>query len=155
MSISRTTSRLQILLIETRQGRLFRLEPWPGESSGAKLHTQVGQKQIILPYSIYSPLSSMTCLTRRSLLHRIDKGSKLQTGDRRLLVRTLPLQRSAKDVKTRADCHMWPKGTFLEMKRGHFEQVLSSNIVQRSQQSHAPSEWKGMSEPVSWNEQPR
>lgn len=60
--------------------------------------------------------------------------------------------RSAKDVMSRADCHIWPKGTFLEMKRGCDDRVLSSSIVQRAQQSHAPSEWKGMSHPVSSND---
>lgn len=83
-------------------------------------------------------------------IHETDRTAQLQTGDRRLLVRTLPLERSAKDVKGRADCHIWPIGTFLSLKRGGTERVLSPHIVQRIQQCHAPSEWKGMSRPVSW-----
>ncbi|KAL7542827.1 hypothetical protein ACHAXR_012179 [Thalassiosira sp. AJA248-18] len=69
-----------------------------------------------------------------------------QTRDRRLVVRTLPLQRTSKDIKKRADGHLWPKGTFLQLKRGDTEKVLS--ILQRKQQSHAPLEWKGMSHPL-------
>jgi hypothetical protein len=57
----------------------------------------------------------------------------------------LPLQRSPKDVKKRADGHLWPKGTFLQFKRGENEKVLRIN--QRKQQSHDLSEWKGMSHP--------
>jgi len=71
---------------------------------------------------------------------------RLQTGDRRLIVRTLPLQRPPYDTKKRADGHLWPKGTFLQLKQGPSEQVLS--ILQRKQQSHAHSEWKGMSHPL-------
>eukprot|EP00584_Thalassiosira_punctigera_P009071 CAMPEP_0172527548 /NCGR_PEP_ID=MMETSP1067-20121228/2202_1 /TAXON_ID=265564 ORGANISM="Thalassiosira punctigera, Strain Tpunct2005C2" /NCGR_SAMPLE_ID=MMETSP1067 /ASSEMBLY_ACC=CAM_ASM_000444 /LENGTH=1137 /DNA_ID=CAMNT_0013311301 /DNA_START=160 /DNA_END=3573 /DNA_ORIENTATION=- len=70
----------------------------------------------------------------------------LMTGDRRLVVRTLPLQRTSKDVQKRADGHLWPKGSFIQLKQGPTEQILS--ILQRKQQSHAHSEWKGISHPL-------
>lgn len=69
---------------------------------------------------------------------------RFQTGDRRLIVRTLPLVRTSKDRKKRADGHLWPKGTFLQLKRdGAADKLLS--ISQRKQQSHDHTEWKGMS----------
>lgn len=34
----------------------------------------------------------------------------IKTGDRRLIFRALPLQRTSKDAKKRGDCHLWPKG---------------------------------------------
>ena len=68
------------------------------------------------------------------------------TGDRRLIVRTLPLQRTPKDVKKRADGHLWPKGTFLQLTRAGHKRVLGS-IQQRKQQSHDLTEWKGISHP--------
>ncbi|KAL7469616.1 hypothetical protein ACHAXS_010771 [Conticribra weissflogii] len=71
------------------------------------------------------------------------------TGDRRLLVRTLPLKRSAYDVKKRADTHLWPKGTFVQFSQGlnHMGSCsgYAMKILQRRQQSHDPMLWKGMS----------
>ncbi|KAL3764063.1 hypothetical protein ACHAW5_000538 [Stephanodiscus triporus] len=74
----------------------------------------------------------------------------LQTGDRRLILRTLPLQRSTKEKKKRADCHLWPKGTFIELSYGGSGKV--AKIIQRRQQSHDPSEWKGSSYPLDLTE---
>jgi len=71
---------------------------------------------------------------------------RFQTGDRRLIFRTLPLQRSPEDTKKRADCHLWPKGTFIQLRYGKSEKVLP--ILQRKQQSHADQEWKGISHPL-------
>jgi hypothetical protein len=100
--------------------------------------------EISIGYSSDNQNSLLTLI----LPHETDKRIHLQTGDRRLLVRTLPLERSAKYINSSADCHQWPKGTFVEMRRGFDEQILPRNIVQRKQQSHAPSEWKGISRPV-------
>jgi hypothetical protein len=61
-------------------------------------------------------------------------------------MRALPLQRSAKEDKKRADCHLWPKGTFIEINGGGNRKV--AKIIQRRQQQHDPSEWKGSSHPV-------
>jgi len=91
-----------------------------------------------LPWGVKWGNSSRPCTGRQR--------DRFQTGDRRLIVRTLPLTRTSKDTKKRADCHLWPKGTFLQLKRGANDRVLS--ILQRKQQSHAPLEWKGMSHPL-------
>lgn len=55
------------------------------------------------------------------------------------------MQLTDKDKKKRADGHIWPKGTFLQLKRGNKESVLT--ILQRKQQSHDHNEWKGVSHP--------
>jgi len=85
-------------------------------------------------------------------------GSRLienyKTGDRRLIVRTLPLHRTNYDKK-RADTHIWPKGSFItlvkgeaartqgEIKPGSSESVMV--VIQRKQQSHDHNLWKGNS----------
>lgn len=59
-------------------------------------------------------------------------------GEYRLLLRFLP--KDPKDnKKKRADCHLWPKGTFLTLNGNPI------TIDQRRQQSHNHLEWKGMS----------
>lgn len=77
-----------------------------------------------------------------------------KTGDRRLIVRTLPLHRTNCEKK-RADTHIWPKGSFVtlvigdaartqgEIKPGSSESVMT--IFQRKQQSHDHNLWKGNS----------
>jgi len=85
-----------------------------------------------------------------SFLDEQGKKRGFRTGDRRLIVRTLSLHRTTKETNKRADGHLWPKGTFLQLVRNvrgsKKEKVLS--ILQRKQQSHDPSEWKGMSHPL-------
>ncbi|KAL7511012.1 hypothetical protein ACHAXN_007947 [Cyclotella atomus] len=66
-----------------------------------------------------------------------------KTGDTRLILRTLPLYRDKKDRKKRADTHIWPRGTLLQLGRGTSEVLI--RIEQRKQESHDPSLWKGMS----------
>ena len=57
----------------------------------------------------------------------------VRNGDKRLLLRTLPLTPFPTDE--RADCHIWPKGTFIQLKVGdEIEQVVQ--ITQRQQQRH-------------------
>ncbi len=67
--------------------------------------------------------------------------------EHRVLIRMLPLYLSKqKDGgRNRADVHLWPKGTYLNIKvpSSHnlaFPQTLS----QRKQQSHAPEKWLGI-----------
>ena len=56
-----------------------------------------------------------------------------------LLLRMLPV--SLPQTRNRADCHLWPKGTFLEV--GNVGQKLQPvSIAQRKQQRHELSEWK-------------
>ena len=57
-------------------------------------------------------------------------------GDRRLLLRMLPMKRDAKTKQKRADCHQWPKGSYL-MVNG-----VAVDIRQRKQQRHDRREWK-------------
>ena len=68
-------------------------------------------------------------------------------GQRRLLLRMLPLKVSKpkKGYPAQADCHLWPKGTFLQING---VPVSPQYIMQRKQQSHDLSEWKGMCAPL-------
>jgi len=68
-----------------------------------------------------------------------------RTGDKRLLLRMLPLKRSEKDKKG-SDTHKWPIGTFLQLLRGSQNHVL--HLQQRRQQSHDPRLWKGLCHPL-------
>jgi hypothetical protein len=56
-------------------------------------------------------------------------------GETSLLLRMLPLNTPS---SKRADCHLWPEGTFLQINGNGFK------IQQRKQQSHDPTLWKGM-----------
>jgi len=58
-----------------------------------------------------------------------------QNGEMALILRMLPLDAS---TKKRADCHLWPKGTFLQINGQPVK------LEQRRQQSHNEKEWKGM-----------
>ena len=68
-----------------------------------------------------------------------DTDGSLKTGDMALVLRMLPL---APNAKKRADCHLWPKGTFLQI------QTFPREFFQRKQQIHDEKEWKGMSKPI-------
>ena len=65
-------------------------------------------------------------------------------NEARLLVRMIPLQeptkKPEKDKKTRADYHIWPKGTFLSICG------IATQIKQRKQTSYDQSYWQGPSE---------
>jgi len=65
------------------------------------------------------------------------------TGDRRCILRMLPLYTTDvernKQRKKRADTHLWPIGSFVQCNN------RAVAIVQRKQQSHDLTEWKGMS----------
>ena len=58
-------------------------------------------------------------------------------GEKRFLLRMLPLK--AKDGY--GDCHLWPKGTYIELNGA----PISHYAIQRRQQIHDNSLWKGMS----------
>jgi hypothetical protein len=64
---------------------------------------------------------------------------RYEHGEMRLLVRMLPLTVSQQKYKPRADTHLWPKGTFVQLNESPIA------IDQRKQQSHDPKEWKYMS----------
>jgi hypothetical protein len=69
------------------------------------------------------------------------KTDSFAQGERRLLLRMLPLMAST-SKKKRADTHLWPKGTFVQLGGS------AVPIEQRRQQSHDPMEWKMMSKPL-------
>lgn len=64
-------------------------------------------------------------------------------GEMRLLLRMLPLTPPAtmalKGKKPRADTHLWPKGSYIQLNGNPV------NIIQRRQQSHDESQWYTMS----------
>lgn len=61
-------------------------------------------------------------------------------GDVAFLLRMLPLEN---DSRKRADRHLWPKGTFVQVN-GPFVK----RVTQRTQQKHDESLWKGRSYPL-------
>ena len=62
---------------------------------------------------------------------------ELTNGEVALILRMLPCDDHAYKQK-RADCHLWPKGTLLQING---EKIL---LAQRKQQAHSHSEWKNM-----------
>jgi len=70
-----------------------------------------------------------------------EKGKRYKHGETRLLVRMLPM-RLAQKKRPRADTHLWPKGTFVQLIG------MPVSIDQRRQQQHDPSQWKSMSTPL-------
>ena len=66
---------------------------------------------------------------------------KFKHGETRLIVRMLPVKPVEKK-RPRADTHLWPKGTFVQLGG----RALA--IDQRRQQQHDPKEWKSMSSPL-------
>lgn len=69
----------------------------------------------------------------------VDWGKKqvAKNGNTVLLLRMLPVNLSTHS-KYRADCHLWPKGTFLSIDG------KPARLDQRKQQHHDENEWKGM-----------
>jgi len=59
-------------------------------------------------------------------------------GERRLLLRTLPLHIPQKYKKRKSDTHLWPKGCYVQLNANPVV------IAQRKQQSHDHLLWKGM-----------
>jgi hypothetical protein len=57
-------------------------------------------------------------------------------GDVALVLRMVPLGSNV--TKKRADCHLWPKGTFLQIDGN------GMRLTQRRQQNHDLTQWKGM-----------
>lgn len=68
-----------------------------------------------------------------------NRNKEYKSGDRRLLLRTLPLTRSSRESTKRADCHLWPKGTFIQLKIGDEVKERVVKISQRQQQRHEVS----------------
>jgi hypothetical protein len=68
----------------------------------------------------------------------------LRDGESRLLLKMIPLfPPSGTGKKAKADGHLWPKGTFLQITTGVTAERI--RIQQRKQQQHNDKLWKGMS----------
>ena len=59
-------------------------------------------------------------------------------GEKRLILRALPLVVPEKYKKLKSDTHLWPKGTFIQVNN------TPCLLQQRKQQSHDEKLWKGM-----------
>lgn len=66
-------------------------------------------------------------------------GNKFCPGEMRLLLMALPVHSS----KKRADTHLWPKGTFIQITPSEIGVDKPIRIEQRKQQAHDLEEWKG------------
>ena len=71
----------------------------------------------------------------------VARDKKYSHGETRLLVRMLPVKLGQKK-RPRADTHLWPKGTFVQLGG------MPVFIDQRRQQQHDLNEWKSMSTPL-------
>lgn len=88
----------------------------------------------------------LSCLKAHSSQLRWGKerSNKLWTQkEDALILRMLPLNVDAAYGKKRADCHLWPKGTFLEINGKPVD------LNQRKQQAHDHTEWKCMSKELN------
>jgi hypothetical protein len=65
-------------------------------------------------------------------------------GEHRVLIRMLPLKLSDKQKMKRADCHLWPIGTFLQISTPSGTKPIPQKLQQRKQQNHDYREWKGL-----------
>jgi len=81
-------------------------------------------------------------------IRRVATGQIPVDGELRVLIRMLPLDLSKQDYggKKRADVHLWPKGTYLQI---HAAPSPGTNpqpqiLAQRKQQSHDHSKWLGI-----------
>jgi hypothetical protein len=66
---------------------------------------------------------------------------KPKDGEYRVLIRMLPLKLSDYQKGKRADCHLWPLGTYLQVYRDGERQKYPQLVVQRKQQAHDKSKW--------------
>jgi hypothetical protein len=74
--------------------------------------------------------------------NKLDPERKPKDGDYALLLRMLPTQIDPKYKNKRANCHLWPKGTFLTVNG---KPVF---LQQRRQASHDESKWEYQSHPL-------
>lgn len=92
-----------------------------------------------VPYDVQSACRILAYIPPDSDFSHTRTSNAYKDGDRRLLIRSLEIRRAAKYVKERADTHQWPKGTFIQVND------VPRRLLQRKQQSHDESLWKGMS----------
>ena len=108
-------------------------------------HLKEGDKPLAVAQIPFRVLPSvMTNLNLKVNLKETPKHKyQYNDGQRRIILRMLPcLPAKMVGDHAQADCHLWPKGTFLQINGKTVPQQL---ITQRKQQIHDPTLWKGMS----------
>ena len=102
---------------------------------------------------LYSP-NTAACFDIKNLtkkagpfLRQVNHGQQPMDNERRILIRMLPLYLSKeKDGgKHRADVHLWPKGTFMQIGLPNGNSLATPQILyQRKQQAHDAKKWLGI-----------
>lgn len=96
------------------------------------------------------PPGTAGCFTvNRSLIKKAVEEKKLSyrkqgdpvEGEYKLLLRMLPVKYTASPKSLRADCHSWPKGTFLQI-RGGSKSALPRILDQRKQSNVDGTKWE-------------
>ncbi|KAG7370763.1 MIZ/SP-ring zinc finger domain containing protein [Nitzschia inconspicua] len=82
----------------------------------------------------------------KDLLSR--KSCQPVNGEYRLVVRMIPLHPTENSKKKRADCHLWPLGTYLQICTDNASQKFPQILAQRKQQSHDVSKWLYQCKPL-------
>ncbi|KAG7344353.1 MIZ/SP-ring zinc finger domain containing protein [Nitzschia inconspicua] len=82
----------------------------------------------------------------KDLLSR--KSCQPVNGEYRLVVRMIPLHPTEYSKKKRADCHLWPLGTYLQISTDNASQKFPQILAQRKQQSHDLSKWLYQCKPL-------
>jgi hypothetical protein len=83
-------------------------------------------------------------------LRQVPQGQPPRDGEFRVLMRMIPLDLSAKQLEKRADVHIWPKGTYLQVHAAPSNSTnpMPQKLIQRKQQSHDYSYWAGVCHPL-------
>jgi hypothetical protein len=83
-------------------------------------------------------------------LRQVSQGQPPRDGEFRVLMRMIPLDLSAKQSEKRADVHIWPKGTYLQVHAAPSNSTnpMPQKLIQRKQQSHDHSYWAGVCHPL-------
>jgi hypothetical protein len=83
-------------------------------------------------------------------LRQVTQGQPPKDCELRVLLRMVPLDLSAKQSEKRADVHIWPKGTYLQVHAAPSKssKPMVQKLIQRKQQSHDLSYWAGICHPL-------
>ena len=83
-------------------------------------------------------------------LRQVPQGRPPRDGEFRVLMRMIPLDLSAKQSEKRADVHIWPKGTYLQVHAAPSNSTnpMPQKLVQRKQQGHDENYWTGICHPL-------
>ena len=83
-------------------------------------------------------------------LRQVPQGRPPRDGEFRVLMRMIPLDLSAKQSEKRADVHIWPKGTYLQVHAAPSNSTnpMPQKLLQRKQQGHDENYWTGVCHPL-------